>query len=234
MAKVRDYAGLTFGSLTAIKPLERVNTAGSLYWEFKCVCGNFCEKVAASIARQAKLAINAQTPSCGCTETQIKKETAKKYRSTHNLSNHKLYRIRRAMINRCYNLNSKSYKDYGLKGVYVCDEWLANPVSFINWALENGWNDTLEIDKDIKVPGNMVYSPDTCLLVSKAVNNKHSHSRDTSKGKHIKLSLEDVDNIINMYKTNEFSQHDIAIKFNVTRSAIQRILNMAGISRNFK
>jgi len=232
----KDYTNQVFGSLTAIVPTERVNTSGSVYWKFKCVCGAICEKPAAVVKRAVKLAKYPESPSCGCKLPQIFADTAKKHMTTHGLSNHKLYAIHRAMLAICYNQENKSYKDYGAKGVTVCDEWKNSAIAFIQWALANGWEEGKEIDKDTKIEGNKIYSPSTCRVISKLENKRYSHSRATAfgKSKHILLSTEDVNNILTMYLTNEYSQYALATKFNVSRSAIQKLVNTAKISRSFQ
>ena len=60
---------------------------------------------------------------------------------------------------RCYNPKYSSFKEYGGRGVTVCDEWLSDPMNFIRWALNNGYDDTLSIDR-IDVNGN--YDPNNC------------------------------------------------------------------------
>jgi hypothetical protein len=83
-----------------------------------------------------------------------------------------------AMIERCYNPNSIGYKAYGLKGVEVCKDWL---------CFENFWNDLthidgydeekyikgeIELDKDVKIKDNKVYSKQTCKFIPKTTNRK--------------------------------------------------------------
>jgi len=62
------------------------------------------------------------------------------------------------MIQRCENPNTHNYKDYGGRGITVCDEW-HNPVVFIDWALANGWEEGLTLDR-IDNDGN--YEPSNC------------------------------------------------------------------------
>ena len=97
--------------------------------------------------------------------------------------NSRLNRIYHTMISRCYNPKSSAYYKYGAKGIVVCEEWLNNeivkgvrPVSkgwfnFKEWALSNGYNDTLTIDR---IDNSRGYSPDNCRWVSykKQNNNK--------------------------------------------------------------
>lgn len=98
--------------------------------------------------------------------------------------NSRLNRIYHTMINRCYNPKSSAYYKYGAKGIVVCEEWLNNeivkgirPVSkgwfnFKEWALSNGYNDTLTIDR---IDNSRGYSPDNCRWVSyKKQNNNRA------------------------------------------------------------
>lgn len=75
----------------------------------------------------------------------------------------RLYKIYHNMKNRCYNKNVPAYKNYGGRGIKICDEWLNNWWEFYNWAINNGYNDTLTIDR-INVNGN--YEPNNCRWVS--------------------------------------------------------------------
>lgn len=79
---------------------------------------------------------------------------------THGESKTRLYRIYQSMKRRCYDPKCDSYKNYGAKGVVVCEEWMKDPMSFINWSRRNGYRDDLTIDRISG--GNSPYSPDNC------------------------------------------------------------------------
>ena len=59
----------------------------------------------------------------------------------------RLRRILRGMKNRCGNPNDPNYKNYGGRGIRICDEWLHSTDAFIVWALSNGYDDMLEVSK---------------------------------------------------------------------------------------
>ena len=74
------------------------------------------------------------------------------------------------MICRCRYPSNFGYKWYGGRGIRVCDEWLSSPESFFKWALENGYNDSLTLDR-IDPLGN--YEPSNCRWVTMAEQAKN-------------------------------------------------------------
>lgn len=74
----------------------------------------------------------------------------------------------RYMLERCYgNRISNCYKD-----VIVCDEWLYYP-NFKKWYDDNFYqvdNEEMQLDKDILIKGNKIYSPKTCIFVPSEIN----------------------------------------------------------------
>jgi len=71
------------------------------------------------------------------------------------------------MLVRCYEKSYQAKKPTYI-GCSVCSEWLTFS-NFKNWISDKDWVGK-EIDKDILIPGNKVYSPQSCMLVSKMVN----------------------------------------------------------------
>lgn len=99
--------------------------------------------------------------------------------SRHNESNDRLYRLWKHIKERCYNPNSKRYKDYGGRGIVMCDEWKNDYTSFRQWALETGYDRTAPkymctIER-IDVDGN--YEPLNCCWKTnkEQCNNKRNN-----------------------------------------------------------
>ena len=85
-------------------------------------------------------------------------------------SNKRLQSIFKHMKQRCYIDSCRDYRWYGAKGIKICDEWLNNPQSFEAWALSNGYNDTLTIDRKEE---DKDYCPENCRWITPSDNAKY-------------------------------------------------------------
>lgn len=80
-------------------------------------------------------------------------------RDSHGLTNTKLYGVWRTMKSRCLNPNNKKYNDYGGRGIKVCEEWSLHFRSFYDWAMSNGYEEGLSIDR---IDNDCDYCPENC------------------------------------------------------------------------
>lgn len=88
-------------------------------------------------------------------------------------NNKKLAKTFKSMKQRCYNPSNKDYHHYGEKGVRICDEWLKNPLLFEQWALENGYENGLSIDRK---NSDKDYCPENCRWITLEDNAKYKSS----------------------------------------------------------
>jgi len=142
--------------------------------------------------------------SCGC----LKREISKKYNTKHGLAGHIIYNTFYCMLSRCYNKKTKHYKNYGGRGIIICDEWRNDKELFFKWALDNGWSKELEIDR-IDNDGN--YEPSNCRFVAHNINAQNTRTT--------KLNVNLVSEIINLLKQS-IPQRTIAKKYGVAQKTI--------------
>lgn len=117
--------------------------------------------------------------------------------------NKRLENIFKGIKSRCYNPNNKSYKWYGAKGIGVYKEWMLNPKTFENWAIHNGYNDDLTIDRIDESKG---YEPTNCRWVTHKSNARYKSTTKIIKVDGIELTgrgwseyLQIGTNVINTY-----------------------------------
>ena len=160
----KDITGMKRWKLTAIEDVGE-DKHGNRLWRFRCDCGG--ERIT-TVARF----LGDHTKSCGC----LKKESALNALShidpgahykTHGLTGTPEYKLYKQVHNRCYNKNSKSYKNYGGRGITMCDEWNGHPEVFCAWVRENKHQKGLQLDRKDNEKG---YSPDNCQFVTPRQN----------------------------------------------------------------
>lgn len=107
----------------------------------------------------------------------------------------RLYRIYNAMIHRCYDQNRKGYKNYGGRGIKVCDEWLNDFNTFVKWSLENGYVNQANIKQSLmlsidRIDNDKNYCPENCQWITIAENTKKAHKgKITSEETKHKMSI---------------------------------------------
>lgn len=90
------------------------------------------------------------------------------------LLNKRLYQIYKMMIHRCYNIQNKSFKDYGGRGIIICDEWLNDYLTFLDWAEnEGGYREDLFLDR---INNDLPYCPSNCRWVTNIFQQNHKRT----------------------------------------------------------
>lgn len=96
----------------------------------------------------------------------------------YTLRHDRLYNIWQSMKQRCYNVNSVKYKNYGGRGIKVCEEWRNDFHCFKAWALENGYdyNKTRKEQSIDRINNNGNYEPSNCRFVSHSNNCRNKNN----------------------------------------------------------
>lgn len=172
-------AGDKFNCLTVIKfdHFKRDNHGWNRsMWLCKCDCG---KETIVNVTNLRKGHIK----SCGCLRKDQSKISSFKHGHCFNGKHSRIYQIHRDMLNRCKNSNLRQYKDWGGRGITICDEWL-NFNTFHEWAMSHGYNDTLQIDR---INNNGNYCPENCRFVDRQTNVQNSRCTTLTKTKVIAM-----------------------------------------------
>lgn len=140
-----------------------------------CDCGNKTSVLWQNVR-------SGRTTSCGCYNREINsiriREQSIKHGNTPITDNEykSLYFVWNTMKQRCYNSNCKKYRNYGAKGIKVCEEWKSDFTNFRDWAINNGYykqskdilfKDKLSIDR---IDVNDDYNPQNCRWITISEN----------------------------------------------------------------
>ena len=159
MNTIIDLTGQTFGRWKVIERAEN-SKDGSAKWLCECSCENHTKRIV--LGRSLR---NGSSRSCGCLKDELSKQRAK-----HHGAGTRLYRIWRNMKERCYNPNNTYYKNYGGRGITICEEWRNNFSIFQSWAFSTGYEDNLTIDR---INNDKGYEPNNCKWATRMEQSKN-------------------------------------------------------------
>ena len=152
--RTKNWIGLQFGFLKVID--QKPGKHGTM-----CLCE--CVRDGNRIWVYSGNLTSGDIRSCGCYAKEVSSRVHKKWNSVDEI---RLSKILDGMKQRCCNPTSPSYRNYGARGICVCDEWLNDPKAFVDWSLANGYKVGLSIDR---INNDGPYAPWNCRWVNQQI-----------------------------------------------------------------
>jgi hypothetical protein len=196
----RNYSLVRKGlKINRLSFCEIVMVGNKTYSKWVCDCGKIITVRPISV-------FNHNTKSCGCLQREKVGLMARK----HGKTKLPVYKIWKGMKNRCYNKNNSEFKNYGARGIQVCDRW-----HDFEKFLEDmpGFEKGLSIERlDVKKG----YSPENCKWIEHRLQGKNTRLT--------KMNYDKAQEAIHL-RSNGLTYKQIAKNFGVGKSCINHILN---------
>ena len=173
--------------------------SGQTQWlsSYLCGCGKVIEKLESSVRLSTD-------PSCGCLDT---KRSDLKYGS---LLEARWKGILGRAVNGYPSTSTGVSKCYAEKKIEICKEWKEDFYKFYHWAMNNGFDPKLHIDR---IDGNGNYEPSNCRWITQKENNRN--------GARSKITANEAREILHLHGT--YINLDIAAAYDITPSVVCNI-----------
>ncbi|MGI4426937.1 hypothetical protein ACR2WJ_26255 [Klebsiella pneumoniae] len=160
--------GETINKLKVIKESSKRDKSRCKMYECLCECGEVII-VRSSTLRQGKI------KSCGCESKKTHSQLMRERNSTHGLSSNPMYQRWLGMKQRCYDVNAINYKNYGGRGIEICEEWKNDFKKFYDY-MGDPPNENYQIDR-INNDGN--YEPGNVKWSTRSENSTNIRKKST-------------------------------------------------------
>lgn len=201
-----SYIGKRYGRLVVIG----VDPGCIRKFKCQCDCGNVYYAVPCNLE-------DGSVKSCGCLKDDI---------SENAVSNDRLYKVWQSMKERCFNKSSKNYRNYGERGISICEQWANDYLSFKRWAYSNGYDENASfgectIDR-IDVNGN--YEPSNCRWITSAEQQKNKRPSSEWRKRNVKRRS------FVTFNGNVVPKYDLCQKFGISVETFSYRINKKGMS----
>lgn len=177
MGKFIDITGQRFGRLIVSERTGTSKSGGNALWSCRCSCGQ-------QTIIQAPDLKSGHTQSCGCLQKEVIAQISTIHSHTLNRKVSPTYGSWRGMRTRCFNPNDPAYKNYGGRGITVCNRWK----KFVNFLKDMGEAPVRsQIDR---IDNNGHYNKSNCRWTTSKINNRNRRNNRliTYKGETLCLS----------------------------------------------
>jgi hypothetical protein len=202
MRKAENLVGRKFERLTVLK---RDFSKNRTSWFCICDCSNITTVVSYSLK-------SGKTSSCGCKQRESAVIVGKN-KLTHGKGGTPEHRTWSNMLTRCRNKNSEDYKNYGGRGITVCDRWL----NFENFLKDMGERPGLNYTID-RINNDCNYEPTNCKWETRQNQNRNKRNITIH-------NINEANHIRKEYATGKYTQKELAVKLGYTHYIIADIVS---------
>jgi hypothetical protein len=192
--------GVKNNMLTIIEETQRTGVNNDRMVRCLCECGK--QTIIKLISFK-----NGHIKSCGCLLGIKRTEKA----DVMGLSRSRIYHIWKNMFQRCYNPKTPYFKNYGYRGIIICQEWHTFK-SFYEWAMDNGYNKTLTIER---IDNNKSYFPENCKWATHKEQNQNRRDNVYFTNNGVTLCIQEWATILGVSRKK--------IAYNIKRKTLKEI-----------
>ncbi len=171
----KDHTGREHNGLTFLHFVER-DGDGKPVWKLRCHCG-------VEFTARANNVLTGGTSSCGCVRRRSAAETGRRCNTTHGACKTPEYQTWDSMKDRCLNSTVRQYRNYGGRGIKVCERWLGEN-GFRNFLADMGPRPSDKHSLD-RINNDGDYEPGNCRWATwtEQSNNRCNNRRVTYQGR---------------------------------------------------
>lgn len=129
------------------------------------------------------------------------------------------------MIARCHDPKCPAYRNYGGRGITVCNEWRRNPDAFYLFAMARGWKKGLQLDREDNSKG---YSPTNCRFVTPKENCRNTRAN-------VPVECYDRDgNLLRRFRTITEAAEYTSTATNTVQDSMNKVIDIASGKYRFR